>query len=186
VFLKTLRLRHYDTGSYVTCMSESVFDNLSALDRKSGLVKSNRTLLSASGTKMSACGQIELPMSVEGQTVTHSVHVLPELHEQLILGIDFIQEHGLRHCPMHSKFYWSEQCPVDHASVLTLRQKTVIPPLCMKICTARVNSNRVAGDCSIASVLVEDQPWIWGGPVCAKMQNNGVALVELRNVSPVS
>ncbi|MBM3917836.1 MAG: DDE-type integrase/transposase/recombinase, partial [Sphingomonadales bacterium] len=175
----------YDTGSCVTCMSENVYDKLSAVDRKNGLVKSNRTFLSASGTKMSACGQIELPMNVEGRTVTHKVHVLPKLHEPLILGIDFIQEHGLRYCPTHCQFHWSEQCPVDHASVLTLRQKLVLPPLSTKVCTVRVDGNRPAGACGIASVLVEDQPWIRGGPVWTKMQTNGVALVELRNASPV-
>jgi len=73
---------------------------------------------------MSACGQIEQPMSVEGQTVTLKVHVLPKLREPLILGIEFIQEHALQYCPTHCQFHWSEQCPVDHASVLTLKVET--------------------------------------------------------------
>jgi len=114
----------YDTGSCVTCMSGKTFQSLHPKDQR--LITSGRTFKSASGTSMNATGSLKLCMTVNGKALTHQVHVIPKLHEPLILGIDFIRTHGLGYCPKHHEFHWEEICPREHGTVMRIKEKMIL------------------------------------------------------------
>jgi len=175
----------YDTGSCITCISSEVYKSLSKADKVGELQPAERQFLSASGTRMKALGTVTLNMMVEGHPVQHELFVLPTLHEPMILGIDFIRRHNLGYCPKHHEFYWTEQCPKDHGVRLTLPKRMVLPPLSSRVCTLKLGSNREPGSTGIASIQIEEQPWIRGGPVLTKVTPSQMVTVELRNASPV-
>ena len=173
----------YDTGSCVTCMSEETYHNLQP-DEKS-LSRTGRSFRSASGNQMKTKGSFDLQMLIEGRSVKQNVHVIPQLHEPFILGIDFIRNHGLSYCPKHHHFYWEENCPLDHGSILVLKDRMVIPPLCSRICSVKVEGPYNLGTVGIATIRMSDMPWIRGGPVLTERDDAQQILMEIRNASPV-
>ena len=173
----------YDTGSSVTCMNDDTYQNLHP-DEKA-LSQNGRSFRSASGDQMKTRGTFDLQMQVEGKMVSQKVHVIPTLHEPFILGIDFIREHGLNYCPKHHHFHWDEHCPLDHGSILVLKERMVIPPLCSRLCNVRIDGNQNSEGLGIATVKISDMPWIRGGPVLIENTPTRGATVEIRNASPV-
>ncbi len=182
-FRKSSTKALYDTGSCVTCMSEDTYHNLQP-DEKS-LSQTGRSFRSASGNQMKTKGSFDLQMLIEGRSVKQNVHVIPQLHEPFILGIDFIRKHGLSYCPKHHHFYWEENCPLDHGSILVLKERMVLPPLCSRICSVRVEGSTYPGITGIATVKVSDMPWIRGGPVLVEQDDTSQICMEIRNASPV-
>jgi len=173
----------YDTGSCVSCMSIDAYHSLHSSEKK--ISQPGGSFRSASGDKLVAKGLLDLPMRVRGRALTHKVHIIPNLHEPFILGIDFIRQHGLGYCPRHHEFHWEEQCPRDQDTVLLLKEQTVLPPLSRRICVVRVKQSRLTGQDGVASVKISEMPWIQGGPVLTRVQDNHDVLVEIRNASPV-
>lgn len=78
-------------------------------------------------------------MKIRGLELQHRVHVIPGLHEQLILGIDLIREKGLGYCPQHHEFHWEALCLKEHGLALQTKEKLMLPPLCRRI--YRVSNN---------------------------------------------
>jgi len=103
----------------------------------------------------------------------------------MILGIDFIRKHNLGYCPKHHEFHWTEQCPRDHGVRLTLPKRMVLPPLSSRVCTLKLGSNRETESTGIASIQIEEEPWIQGGLVLTNVTSSKMVTVELRNASPV-
>ena len=134
---------------------------------------------------MKTKGSFDLQMLIEGRSVKQNVHVIPQLHEPFILGIDFIRNHGLSYCPKHHHFYWEENCPLDHGSILVLKDRMVIPPLCSRICSVKVEGPYNLGTVGIATIRMSDMPWIRGGPVLTERDDAQQILMEIRNASPV-
>ncbi len=173
----------YDTGSCVTCMSEQTFNNLHPKEQR--LIPNNKSFQSASGNRLNTKGVIIAAMKICRREVTHRVHVIPHLHEPLILGIDFIRDKGLGYCPRHHEFHWEYQCPKEHENILHSRETMTLPPLCNRVCRVKLSTKREHGSIGIATIQLEDQPWIQGGPVLTKVENEREVTVELYNASPV-
>ncbi len=109
----------YDTGSCITCMSLEMLQKLRSQNIQIKNIKtSNKNFTSANGGKMTSIGLFKIPMIIEGKSVSPTFQVLPKLHENFILGIDFITEEGLQLCLKHQKFHWNEQCPLEHGKQL--------------------------------------------------------------------
>lgn len=172
----------YDTGSCVTCMNEETFKKLSPDER--AFSQPARSFLSASGDRMKTKGAINLKMEIEGKAVAQTVHVIPQLHEPFILGIDFIRSHQFSYCPKHNSFYWEERCPLENDMILVLKERMIIPPLCRRICTVKVEGGPLP-EVGIATVQISEMPWIRGGPVVTKGNSNNQIVLEIRNASPV-
>jgi putative transposase len=133
---------------------------------------------------MKTQGAINLKMGIEGKDVVQTVHVIPKLHEPFILGIDFIRDHGLSYCPKHHSFYWETVCPLEKNLILTLKERMVIPPLCRRICAVKVEGGLLP-PLGIATIQIADMPWIRGGPVLTKREENNHVMIEIRNASPM-
>lgn len=54
-----------------------------------------KTFIAAGGQRLSSMGYISLPITMEKQTHDLNVHIIPDIHNSLILGMDFWREFGL-------------------------------------------------------------------------------------------
>jgi hypothetical protein len=51
-------------------------------------------------------GIYDFDLQITDKTLKHLVHVIRNLHEDIILGIDFIHMHQLTYCPETQEFSW--------------------------------------------------------------------------------
>ena len=83
-----------DTGAMITCCSSDFFKKLSH-DNK--LCKSEYfSVTGVGGTRSKVLGKVKLPLSFKGTVFHHFVHVVEGLQHSLIIGIDFMQQHGVQ------------------------------------------------------------------------------------------
>ena len=177
----------YDTGSSITCMNSDLFDRLSTSDIiKMRDVGTDVVFSSASGDPITARRRPIIRFELLNRTVEYPVYVVDRLHEQFILGIDFLVDENLGYCPKHREFYWSGNCPREHVAAIGLKEITTIPALGRRCCKIKVANPTLAGKTVIASVNVSGQPWIRGGPVLTKVDEHGDAWVEIYNASPIT
>jgi hypothetical protein len=144
----------------------------------------NKHFTSASGGKMSSVGMYKVPMEIEGKLCTPTFQVLPKLHESFILGIDFISEQGLQLCLRHNRFYWTEECPLEHGKVLLIKEEVTLPPHSSKICKVQISGKHEPND-FIAEISLPSQPWIQGAPSIVRQKEGNPTLIEIFNASLV-
>ncbi len=133
---------------------------------------------------MKTKGAINLKMEIEGKVVSQIVHVIPQLHKLFILGIDFIRDYEFNYCPKHHHFYWDARCPLETDMILVLKERMVIPPLCQRICTVRVEGGPLP-EIGIATVQIPSMPWIRRGSALTKGNRDNQIVLEIKNASPV-
>jgi hypothetical protein len=68
--------------------------------------------------------------------------------------------------------------------ILVLKERMVIPPLCQRVCTVKVEGGPLP-EIGIATVQIPSMPWIRGGPVVRKGNRDNQVVLEIRNSSPV-
>jgi len=54
---------------------------------------------------------------------TYEVFVISGLHENFILGIDFIRDFGLNYCPRHREFLVEGGCPQEQVGQMKLKER---------------------------------------------------------------
>ena len=87
-----------DTGSPVSLMSQTFFKRLPsyANDESSEWDEERRTFQSAAGNEMRSLGKYELRIYLNKRhRVKHAFHIIPDLVEPVILGLDLIIREGL-------------------------------------------------------------------------------------------
>jgi hypothetical protein len=175
----------YDTGSCITCMSLTMLQTLQQQNVKLIKIKTaNKYFTSASGGKMSSVGMYKVPMEIKGKMSSPTFQVLPKLHENFILGIDFISEQGLQLCLKHNRFYWTEECPLEHGKVLLIKEEVTLPPHSSKICRVQISGRHEPND-FIAEISLPSQPWIQGAPSIIRQKEGNPTLIEIFNASLV-
>ena len=81
-----------DSGSTISLIKESVVTGLPAVKQ---LASNELQLVSAAGEPIPVVGRVVLPVQVGGLHVEHPMIVVQSLITQVILGMDFLQKHGL-------------------------------------------------------------------------------------------
>ena len=81
-----------DSGSSVSLIQESVLKDLAT---KKESPPTGLTLVSATGEDIPALGCVSVTISVGTLQVTHPLIIVPSLIASVILGLDFLQKHGL-------------------------------------------------------------------------------------------
>ena len=177
----------YDTGSSITCMNADLFERLKTEDvvQMDGTGRNVR-FSSASGDAITARQRPTLQFKILDRVVQYPVYVVDRLHEAFILGIDFLVDENLGYCPKHREFYWEGICPREHVAAIGMRETITIPALGRRCCKMRIANKELAGRTVVASVNMNGQPWIRGGPVLTSVDENGDAWVEIYNASPIA
>jgi putative transposase len=133
-------------------------------------------------------GLYEIPLVTEGQQVKHPFFVVKGLSEPMIVGIDLIQKHGIRYCPVQRTFSTTDQGHWQTGH-LKVRQETKIPPFSVRQVKTRVVTDAGGSPSSAHTCLVHvtanDLPLITGGPALLQTDGQGVCLIEVTNCGPL-
>ena len=116
----------YDTGAMLSLMSEKAFRSIP--------VDSRPVRCSAPPLKLSTCeensnlqvkGCFEFPITVLGRSLVHRFYVIVGLSSEVILGVDFIDNHGMSYDAITKTPYFDERKCWENASILA-HQSTIL------------------------------------------------------------
>jgi hypothetical protein len=81
-----------DTGAQISCISDTYFNKLN-LSKDSIKPSKVTAIVGVGGAEHKIIGLVELPLKLGQCTVLQAFHILPAMSIQLIIGIDFLQQH---------------------------------------------------------------------------------------------
>ncbi len=175
----------YDTGADISCMSEKIFRQIPPHNRPQKLdMDKSPNFRSAGGQPLPVRGLYEFAFNINSKFIKHRCHVIPDLNEPLILGIDFIQQHQLWYCPKNKSFAWEGQ-PNWGQGQLKVCSATIIPPLSVAYikATIRTESGSMPAQniLCIANIASSLHPLITGGPYLVEPDSLGQVTVAVKN-----
>ena len=133
-----------DTGAEVSLMHRRVYD---LLKDKPRLMNRKINLHGVNGSLLKIDGCIDLTFSVGGTEIKQNFYVVREMNRNLILGTDWLRQHGVRiyfdlGCiRIGDKNYVNLEEDIHIASVIRIKSTTVIKPQTATICYGKVNYN---------------------------------------------
>ena len=83
-----------DTGSMICVARKEVYDRLPR--RYKNLEPTGLTIRDASGGKLDVLGIAKCDIRIEGIKLSCSFHVVSQLQTSMIIGMDFLKQHGAR------------------------------------------------------------------------------------------
>ena len=178
----------YDTGADISCISKELFRSIPIDRRPAKLAKSEfGGFRDASGRVMNFLGVFPLKVQAGKKTMIQNFHVMDNLSEPAILGIDFIQKNELRYCPANRSFSWGKN-PDWQQSHLRMAQRQVLAPL--SVCAVKVDF-RADNGCTpgstsecLVNIQHPDDPLLTGGPYLVTPDSTGSATILLHNCRP--
>jgi hypothetical protein len=134
----------YETGSSITCMSQSTLQTLKQLKIPLQLIpNTKRKFKSANGGKLYSEGTFQITMKTLGKTITYPFIVLPHLHKSFIIGIDFISALELHLCLKHKHFHFQNRCPIENNHTISTVKETFLPANCSSLVQINVSSEEI-------------------------------------------
>ena len=133
-----------DTGAEVSLMHRRVYD---LLKDKPRLMNRKINLHGVNGSLLKIDGCIDLTFSVGGTEMKQNFYVVREMNRNLILGTDWLRQHGVRiyfdlGCiRIGDKNYVNLEEDIHIASVIRIKSTTVIKPQTATICYGKVKYN---------------------------------------------
>ena len=178
----------YDTGADICCLSEQIFTQLKA---KLPIQSSNyqKQFKSAGGQRLQVIGKYSVPLKIGKKEVRHPFFVIRNLNEPAILGIDFIEQHGLHYNPSRRTFKWkTDTANAWETGTLKVQACQVIPPFTVMAIKTKVMSDdggRLNTEADgVGQIVVDNQPLLQGGPDLIKINEHGIASIFVHNCSP--
>ena len=133
-----------DTGAEVSLMHRRVYDSLLVKPK----LQFNRINLSGvSGGALKIDGCINLKFTIGGIEMQHMFYVVKDMSRNLILGTDWLRQHGVRiyydlGCMrIENKRYVNLEEDIHVSSVARIKYNTVLKPHSATICYAKVRPN---------------------------------------------
>ena len=133
-----------DTGAEVSLMHRRVYDSL-LVKPKLQFKRINLSGVSGGALKIDGC--INLKFTVGGIEMQHMFYVVKDMSRNLILGTDWLRQHGVRiyydlGCMrIENKKYVNLDEDIHVSSVARIRYNTVLKPHSATICYAKVRPN---------------------------------------------
>ena len=114
------------------------------------------------------------------------VHVICNLNEEGIIGIDFISDQGLTYDPGSREFRWQDE-PWRHG-YLTSRKKTAVPALSAVFMDARVYTDQHTplhqNAIIVSNICSPNHALLTGGPDMYDVSDLGITTIKVINCSP--
>jgi hypothetical protein len=85
----------YDTGANICCMSSETFRGLFPLRQRPEKINRMSSVSTASGNKLEVEGIYPISLEIKKRKFTYNFYISNNLNKDIILGINFFQEHGL-------------------------------------------------------------------------------------------
>ena len=178
----------FDTGADISCINEQLFRKLHVTNRPKQLPPDKaHQFKSAGGQTLEVKGKYRLPIQLAGKQVEHDFYVIKNLNKPVILGIDFITDKKLQYCPQAQEFYWLgeqqwRQGTIKTTSTITLTPLSVTN---IKVCLVTDTSCRPTQEVPcMMEIQAPDFPLVSGGPALIKIDNQGIACVQIQNCAP--
>jgi len=140
------------------------------------------------GNEISSRKKVVLCFEILGQTKEYRVFVIDGLHEDFILGIDFIRDQNLGYCPKHREFFWEGGCPQEHTRNLKTKKSIHLAALSTHRCQVQLDRSidSTEKEAWLAQISMDKQPWICGHPALVSIDERNSAWVTITNASPVA
>ena len=126
----------YDTGAIRTLLSEEAFRAIPVDKRPSKLPGPYLNLVGANDTPIPVRGLYELRVTILGRQVHGHFYVVPKLTSEIIIGSDFIRDHGLSFDSIAWTPFFQATPRWETASLLTATE-TFIPAHSSKLIKVR-------------------------------------------------
>lgn len=134
-----------DTGSSISCISESVRMSLPSLNRRP--LKKNLILSkSVTGHSLDTLGTVNIALQLGSLNLQHEVQVIRNVGQTILLGWDFLQQHnavldlGIGICRLHSHnlplLCTTELIPGSCSALVA--ECTTVPPYCEMHCAVKL------------------------------------------------
>jgi hypothetical protein len=148
-----------DTGAQISCISETYFKKLK-LSNEIMLPSKITAIIGVGGAHHDIKGMVTLPLKFGQCTISHAFHILPAMSMQLIIGIDFLQQHKAAIDYSTNKFsLLSGELQVcfltSHTGIVRIAKKVTIPArteITMEAKVSRIKSSHAMLVEPIASV----------------------------------
>ena len=133
-----------DTGAEVSLMHRRVYDSL-LVKPKLQFKRINLSGVSGGALKIDGC--INLKFTIGGIEMQHMFYVVKDMSRNLILGTDWLRQHGVRiyydlGCMrIENKRYVNLEEDIHVSSVARIKYNTVLKPHSATICYAKVRPN---------------------------------------------
>ena len=175
----------YDTGADICCMSSTAFRRVFPVGQRPEKLNRTSNVSAASGNKLEGEGIYILPMEINKRKFQYQVHIFGNLNEDMILGINFFQEHGLGYDPTMQEFYWTDCATPDwHTANLQCSESITINPTSNKWVTLNVLTEsgfRIADPCEAVAAISSGEHVVRGGPALVRVNRLGQTQMEIFN-----
>ncbi len=129
----------YDTGADICCISSETFRRVFPVGQRPEKLYRTSNVSAASGNKLEGEGMFTISMEINKRKFKHQVHIFGNLNEDMILGINFFQEHGLGYDPTSQELYWTDCSTPDwHTANLQYSEQITINPTSNKWVTLNI------------------------------------------------
>ncbi len=129
----------YDTGANICCMSSTAFRRVFPVRQRPEKLNRTSNVSAASGNKLEGEGIYTISMEINKRKSQYQVHIFGNLNEDMILGINFFQEHELGYDPTSQEFHWTDCSTPDwHTANLQCSEQITINPTSNKWVTLNV------------------------------------------------
>jgi hypothetical protein len=176
----------YDTGADITCISLDTFEKIKKEERfRRG--SSNVDFKAADGQKLRVHGRYIIAIRTLGKTLLHLCHVIADLNEPLIIGMDFIRRYQLHLCPKDGRFFWGTNT-WSQGHVKTIQETTLPPFSSIKIkvnLVTETGCKPVSRENCLMNVAYEESPLLTGGPAMIQPDELGQAQILVYNCGPL-
>ena len=174
-----------DTGASISAVSQDVFDQIKV---KAGQERAGEILddiTAVNGESMAITGCYELQMRVRGRNITGTFFVLPNLQQQMIVGVDIINDVGINYFGKEKKVTVDPD-PDDDESEIFVRKRTVIPANCSAAVKVKVPyESKLRTEGPVIAAISSRRSPVAGADAVVNMSRKGTAMVRIDNLLDV-
>ncbi len=138
-----------------------------------------------SGNKLEGEGIYPISLEFNKMKFTYNVHDFTNLNEDIILWINFFQEHGLGYDPTSQELYWTDCSTPDwNTASLQCSKQITINPISNKLVTLNVimeSGFRIADPCEDVAAISSREQVVRGGPALVRINKMGQTNMEIFN-----
>jgi predicted aspartyl protease len=99
----------YDTGADLCCMTAAKFRQVFPVNKRPKKLNLISSVTVASGDKIECMGVYPNQFEIDKKKFVYNVHVLNNLCDDFILGLNFFQHAGLTYDPENHELFWTEK-----------------------------------------------------------------------------
>ena len=174
----------FDTGAEVCCMSINEFRKI-PIDKRPQKLHMHKELRCASSNQLRVKGSFLMTLSVMNREIQQTVHVIENLGQPAILGIDAIEKLGLTYSAKQKQFYFeNENWNFKKGNLFALSAHNVPPMTAQPIRVSALESTGFrppAGVTAVATIHAPHAPSLQGGPGLVTTNQLGEVTVMLYN-----